>query len=359
MFNRPYFDPYIIAEIGIHHNGSLLEAMRLADAAKLGGAHAIKLQHYTAERLVHPTATAFWNTEFPRGEAESNQLALYSSHKMLDAAQMEGLRLHCCDIGIDLAATGFSIEDVDFIDPYVRFHKIASCDLTNIPLLRHVGSKGKPIVMSVGAMTCIHELKTALAFICQGRQLHGNTKFMCSNVNNIAILHCVLEYPTAIHNANLLNIMRIREQLGDMYRHPIGYSDHTLRGGEALQIATSLGARVLEKHFTITPNAEGADHYHGATTQTLLEFNAWRLRQSEYLLPTNPKAEDKARKQARRGIYASRDIKAGELLSDDNLITLRPVGKAAPASAWTEVIGTAADRKFKKGQPITIFDTKF
>ena len=342
MFNRPYFDPYIIAEIGIHHHGSSAEAIRLADAAKAGGAHAIKLQHYTAALLTHREATAFWNTATRNGESSLNQLALYTSHQMLDAEGMGTLQQYCKSINLDLIATGFSNPDVDFIDPYICAHKIASCDITNIPLLQRVASKGKPIVLSCGAST-LDEVKTAATLLKQFGAIE------------VAILHCVLKYPLPIEEASLSTIMDLAKLRGVSYT-AIGYSDHTIPTAgrlEALQLATILGARVLEKHFTITPLAKGEDHYHSSTEYTLKKFTRWLANKRPIFTEQDPtETEVRARQQARRGIYAAKPIAAGELFTTSNLITLRPAKGAIPASAWNMLLGSTAKRTYNEGDPL-------
>ena len=334
------YNPYVIAEIGIHHNGSIELALTMATEAAKAGASAIKLQHYTPELLCHPSAGAFWNTELENGEQQTNQLELYHSHKMLTLAQMQMLADHCETLTIDLIATGFSPQDCDFIEPFIVAFKIASCDITNIPLLRHINSKGKVAILSTGAAT-IAEIKTAL------EQL--------KDCPNVILLHCVLLYPTPFGAASLECIEQLLQQFPE---NIIGYSDHSipLAGNlTTLEDACQFRAIVLEKHFTLTPTVPGSDHYHSMTPEMLTNFMQSRKIAEKDLNETyRISCQQSAIDNARRCICAATAIYEGETFSPENLITLRPAILGISAKDWDKVIGQVADKDYEKFQPIEI-----
>ncbi len=338
-FKATPYEPYVIAEIGIHHNGSCELACIMATEAAKAGASAIKLQHYTPELLCHPSAGAFWDTEREDGEHHINQLQLYRSHKMLNAGELKTLKAHCETLNIDLIITGFSLPDIDLIDDYVDGHKIASCDITNIPLLRHINTKNKPVILSTGAST-ISEISTALNEL--------------KNCPNVILLHCVLIYPTPM---DLISLECIEQLLQQFPHNIIGYSDHSLPNNgnlPALIEACQYRAIVLEKHFTLTPGVPGSDHYHSMTSAMLENFiksrqQAKRNCEEIYRL----KSQQTARDTARRCICASMAIASGEKFTTENLITLRPASLGVSAEYWDKVIGQQATTNYEKFQPIT------
>ncbi len=235
-------------------------------------------------------------------------------------------------MGIEFISTPFDDEAVDMLAPLVAFFKIASADITNTPLLRRVARTKKPVILSVGAST-IDEIDGALATL------------RAAGATQIALLHCILNYPTADENANL-------RMLGDLAaRYPecvLGYSDHTTpkQGLPSLVAAWLLGAVILEKHFTHDTSLPGNDHYHAMTVDDVRSFRKEIARISP-LLGERAKqpipSEEIARHNARRSIVVARDLPAGHHISESDITYKRPGTGISPLS-WDDVIGMVTNR---------------
>jgi len=322
--------PYVIAEIGVNHEGSLEEAKRLIDQAKKGGADAAKFQSYKAGTLASKHSPSYWDTS---KEPTRSQYALFQKYDSFGPDEYRALAEHCRQTGIDFLSTPFDDEAIEFLDPLVPFFKIASADLTNIPFLRKVAAKGKPVVLSTGAST-LGEVNIAVEAL---------TRAGCAN---IALLHCILNYPTDNANAHL----RMIEGLKRAYpRNVIGYSDHTLPDDAmtSLVAAHLLGAVIIEKHFTHDKTLPGNDHYHAMDQHDLARFVALAETVHVLLGPSDHKApiatEAISRKNARRSIVLARNVVAGRELAPDDLTYKRPGTGISPLH-WDEVIGMRAAR---------------
>jgi N-acetylneuraminate synthase len=248
--------PYVIAEIGVNHEGSMSLAKRLIDLAKEGGADAAKFQSYKAETLASKYSPAYWDTS---KETTSSQFQLFKKYDSFGPSEYKELALYCDQVGIDFLSTPFDLQAVEFLDPLVPFFKIASADITNVPLLRRVAEKKKTVVLSTGAST-VQEIQGALTILQDG------------GAKSCALLHCILNYPTLDHNAHLKMIQGLKEKFPEFL---VGYSDHTLPDSEmtSLFVAYMLGAVILEKHFTHDKNLTGNDHYHAMDVVDLKKFN--------------------------------------------------------------------------------------
>jgi sialic acid synthase SpsE len=317
--------PYVIAEIGVNHGGSLDQARRLIDLAAEGGADAAKFQTYKAEHLASRYSPAYWDTS---KETTTSQFELFKKYDSFGEVEYRMLADHCRGRGIEFLSTPFHDAAVDFLDPLMAFFKVASADLNNVQLLRKIGGKGKPVVLSTGAATR-GEIDQAVA------TLEG------AGSGPIALLHCVLNYPTDNGAAGLGVIKGLRHAYPDRI---IGYSDHTVpdQAMTPLTVAYLLGAVVLEKHFTHDKTLPGNDHYHAMDVNDL---KAFRRRIAEVrtligggfdkvLIP----AEETARLNARRSIVLSRDVTAGQTLTPEDLTCKRP-GTGITADCWDQVIG--------------------
>lgn len=321
--------PYVIAEIGVNHGGSIDLAKEMISAAKRAGADAAKFQSYKAEKLVIKNSPAYWDLT---KEGTKTQHELFKKYDIFNDSEYIELAQFCRDIKIDFASTPFDLDAVQYLDPVVAYFKVASADLCNIPLLEAIAETGKPIILSTGAST-IGEIKSAVSCI---RSI---------GENEIAILHCILNYPTANKNANLLMLTDLIHEFPDSI---VGLSDHSVPDGtiSAGLIAYSLGARIIEKHFTLDKNLSGNDHYHSMDESDLKEFvNSTneihsKLGQLERKQPLE--SESESRKYARRSIVAKRDISKGEILSVENLTVKRP-GTGIGSEKWHEVLGTLAN----------------
>jgi sialic acid synthase SpsE len=317
--------PYVIAEIGVNHEGSMEIACELIRLAKQGGAHAAKFQTYKAHKLASRDSPSYW--DLTQEEAKS-QFQLFRRYDAFDEAEYTALAQYCGEVGIQFLSTPFDDEAVDFLDPLMPFYKVASADLNNVPLLRKVASKRKSVVLSTGAST-LGEIDTALDTL---------EKAGCADV---ILLHCVLNYPTSDDDAHLGMIRGLRRCFPERV---VGYSDHTVPDREMTTLCTAylLGARVLEKHFTHDKTLAGNDHYH-AMDLTDLRHLTERVPHLRRLIGESdhkgPLAgEGTARRNARRSIVLRRAVDAGHVLSAGDLTPKRPGTGISPLN-WDEVLG--------------------
>lgn len=319
--------PYVIAEVGVNHGGSLEVALRLVDLACEGGADAIKFQTYKADRLASRASPAYWDTS---KEPTRSQYELFKKYDALEPDDYVSLATRCGERGIDFLSTPFDLGAVELLAPLMPAFKVASADITNVPLLRAVARHGKPIVLSVGASTQ-DEIDQALAV------LRG------AGARDVAILHCVLNYPTPYEAANLNVIPALRDAYPGLV---IGYSDHTVPdpGMVVLTAAYLLGARVIEKHFTHDRRLPGNDHYHAMDVADLRDFR----RQLEFVNRLGGirekrllESEHVSRLNARRSIVLGQAAAAGDTLTADKLVCKRPGTGISPIH-WDEVVGRRA-----------------
>jgi N-acetylneuraminate synthase len=319
---------YIIAEIGVNHGNDMALAKRQIELAHAGGAHAAKFQAYKAGKLASRHSPAYWDTT---KETTLSQYELFQRYDAFEPEHYQELARHCEQVGIDFMCTAFDEDAVEFVDPLVRAHKIASADLTNVPLLRQIAGKGKPVLMSTGAAT--------LGEICWAVD-----ELRAHQASQIGVLHCVLNYPTPDQNAFLSRITRLRTLFPEL---PIGYSDHTLPHQRCFPVTAAylLGARVIEKHFTHDKSLPGNDHYHAMDVDDLKGLVEDLERVRTLLGPTDEHAflasQQPAIAHARRSIVVSRDVAAGEVLGPDHLTVKRP-GTGIGAAEWDRVIGHVA-----------------
>ena len=334
--------PYVIAEIGVNHEGRMETAFRLINEAKHGGAHAAKFQTYKADLIAMKKSPAYWDQS---EEPADSQHELFQRYDSFGPDEYQQLADHCRQVGIDFMSTPFDLQAVNDLDPIVDVFKIASADITNIPLLRSVGATGKPVILSTGAST-IEEIDVALA------EVSG------AGATQVVLLHCILNYPTNDENANLAMIGHLRDRYPE---HWIGISDHTRPTSDnlALVVSYALGARVIEKHFTHDKSLPGNDHYHAMDMDDLARMITVLERTRSLLGTATGKrplpSEDPARRFARRGICATRDLPAGHVLAEEDLICLRPVS-GIPANHWDEVLGRTLSRPVTGGDGVAWAD---
>ena len=324
---RAYADPYIIAEIGVNHEGSMDRAKAMIRSVARAGGHAAKFQTYKADTLASAeNSPSYWDTS---QEPTTSQHELFRKYDGFGEEEYVELARCCAEEGIDFLSTPFDLGSVGMLAPHMPAVKVASADLTNVPLLRAVAATGKPVIISAGASTH-EEIDWALGV------LEG------AGATEIALLHCVLRYPTPPEHANLLGIERLRARFGD--RATIGYSDHVAPAPDgalpALDMAAVLGARVIEKHFTDDRAGVGNDHYH-AFDEALLRDYVASLRTFRALagdgIP-DVAAQRAAIENARRRIFVTRDLAAGSVISAEDLIALR-ANAGLEVAAWDSVVG--------------------
>lgn len=323
----------IIAEAGVNHNGSLDIAKRLVEAAALAGADYVKFQTYSTEALVLRSAP---KADYQRRQTEGGD-DQYAMLKQLELtpAMHEALIAHCQLVGIRFLSTGFDTTSIDYLDQLgVPFFKIPSGEITNKPYLRHVASKGKPVVLSTG-MATLEEVKQAIQVM----------KECGLNQKQLTVLHCTTEYPAPLNEVNLRAMLNLRDELDIQ----VGYSDHTQ--GIAVPIAAvTLGAVVIEKHFTLDRTMPGPDH------AASLEPEAFKamvdaIRDVELALTgTGLKQPGSGelinRAAARKSIVAATAIKQGELFTELNLTAKRPGTGQSPMN-WDLYIGQPSARNYE------------
>ena len=318
--------PYVIAEIGVNHEGSMQQAKILIEQAKTGGADAAKFQSYKAGTLASKHSPSYWDTT---KEATRSQYELFQKYDGFGPQEYVELAEHCQKVGIDFISTPFDDQAVEFLDPLVPFFKVASADLTNTPFLRKIGAKQKPVVLSTGAAT-LGEVDEAV------RELEN------SGCPNVVLLHCILNYPTPNPQAHLKMIEGLRRAYP---QHVIGYSDHTLPDESMTPLVSAwlLGAVVLEKHFTHDKTLPGNDHYHAMNQQDLERFIEMVERIDVLMGDSSHKTpietETISRLNARRSIVLTRSVQAGHLLEDSDLTYKRP-GTGISPLYWDTVVGS-------------------
>lgn len=317
--------PYVIAEAGVNHEGSMDLAKRLIDEAAEGGADAIKFQTYKAETIASKNSPYYWDIE---KEPTRSQFELFKKYDKFWKGEYEELKRYCDEAGIEFMSTPFDVASAEFLNELMPAFKISSSDITNLPFIDYQCSFGKPIILSTGASE-LWEIQKAVSVV----QKHGN---------DLCLMHCVLNYPTMDENANLGMIKGLIKH----FPHVIpGYSDHTLPKDMSICFnAFLLGAVVVEKHFTHDKSLPGNDHYHAMNKDDLKHYRERLAGIIESLGSYEVAAlesEAPARRNARRSLVAVRDIKPGESIDKDMLTWKRPAHGISP-QYLEDVIGRKA-----------------
>ena len=326
---------YLIAEIGVnYYDIAEKEGLTLLDAARLmikeaaeAGVDAVKFQTYKAGTLASKNSPAYWDRN---KEPTSSQYELFKKFDKLDYEDYGLLAEYAESLGVDFLSTPFDERAVDILDQFMKAFKVASADITNKPLLKKIASKGKPVILSTGA-SYIGEIWNAVNWILE----EGNKE--------IAILHCILSYPTSIEDANLGAIRHLNRAFPWFV---VGYSDH-VPPDEDMDILISsflLGANIIEKHFTLDKKLPGNDHYHAMDPEDVRKF---RQRFQRIILSYGKDfkepvtAELDSRKYARRSLVATRRIDKGEVIREDMVTAKRP-GTGIPPYQLELLIGKRA-----------------
>lgn len=328
---------FIIAEAGVNHNGDLKLAKKMIDVVKDSGADCIKFQTFKASEFVADSNSTY--TYKSQGEeVTETQLEMFKKWEF-SRKQWKEIIDYCNKKGVIFATTAQNHSDLEMILSLIRlpFLKVGSDDLTNLGLLKQYAKKGIPMVISAG-MAYGQEIGDAVAVIKKA----GN--------KNITVLHCVSSYPAKAEEVNLRKIPVIR----DKFDVKVGFSDHTI-GSVAAVGAVCFGAVTIEKHFTLSHNLPGPDHWFSMEPEELRKFIqdirfAEKAIGSSELVPTAN--ERKVSKIARRSIVAVGDIISGAKFTAANLECKRP-GTGLPPKYLPEIIGKTAKRNFKKGQLLT------
>lgn len=300
--------PYIIAEIGLHAEGDLQRAKQYIWEAANAGANAAKFQAVFPERIVSARAPTYFHQE---GEQAQTQREFFARAPAFTLHDYEELAAYCKYVGIDFLCTPFDVETVEWLNPLVPAFKIASADIVNVPLLEAVARTGKPVYLSTGAATWTEMLLARRTLYDHGAP-------------SVIIMHCVLCYPTVTNDANLGMIHDCEMT---------GYSDHTLFNLDVLTTAWLLGATVIEKHFTLDKTLPGNDHYHSMDPTDLRALVA-KLKELQAMIGDGEKrvlpCEEAARLNARQSWHAARDLPAGHVIADGDVLLKRPADGLPP-----------------------------
>jgi len=331
---------FIIAEAGVNHNGSLETALRMVEVAATTGADAIKFQTFKAEQLVSAKTqkAAYQSLHTSPRESQLDMLR----GLQLDHAAHKFLSAHCQKCGILFLSSPFDEQSVDeLLQLGMPLFKIPSGEITNLPLLQKIGETGLEVVLSTG-MSTLEEVKDAINILLQS----GTAK------KNITALQCNTEYPTPFEDVNLLAMQTLHKKLDVR----VGYSDHT-EGVEACIAAAALGARVLEKHFTLDRSMPGPDHAASLEPSFLMQMIT-AVRNIEKAIGTGEKkpspSEIKNLHVARKYIVAARPISKGEHFSTENITAKRIGTIGISPMQWNELLGVEAPRAFVKDEPISL-----
>lgn len=337
-----YLSPYMIAEIGVNHEGDIEKAKLMIEQVARAGGHAAKFQTYKADKIASKDhSPSYWDL---KSEPSTSQHALFTKYDTFGPHEYAQLAAHCKDCGVDFVSTPFDLDAVDMLSPLMDYFKVASADVTNIPLLRKIGKQNKPVIMSTGAAT-LDEVRRAIAVLKD------------AGAPDISLLHCVLNYPTPKDHAQMALQRVLSKEFGK--DHAIGYSDHVVPDTDqsmpALEYAALNGALIIEKHFTFDKTLPGNDHYHAMDEADLKVFMD-KLSVYKTLHGSESRQidwESQAVSHARRRIMAATDIKSGETLTEDNMIALRSeVG--IEIAQWDDVIGKTATTDIAKDNAIEL-----
>ncbi len=327
----------IIAEAGVNHNGKLNLALKLCDAAKEAGADVVKFQTWKTEKIItHTVAQAEYQTE-NTGKTESQFDMLKRLELSYDDFRV--IKEHCDKIGIQFASTADEEESLDFlISLGIPFIKIGSGEITNIPYLRIMGSKKLPVIISSG-MSTLSEVDVAL------------TELRKSGATDITLLHCTTNYPCPMKDVNLNAMLTLKYA----FKIPIGYSDHT-EGIEVPVAAVAMGAKVIEKHFTLDRKMEGPDHL-ASTGPEEFKKMVDSIRNIEKALGTGEKLPTKSEidisKVVLKRCVAFKKIKNGEIFNEKNLAVKRN-DKGLPSKYWDLLIGRKATKDYEMDEAVEL-----
>lgn len=328
---------FIIAEAGVNHNGDINLAKKLVDAASDAGADAIKFQTFKAGSLVCKSAE---KAEYQKENCEKNESQFDMLKKLeLNIEMHKELKEYCSHKNIMFLSTPFDFESIDLLEELnISIYKIPSGEITNYPYLKKIANLKKKVIMSTG-MCSLNEIETAL------NVLKGN------GAEDIVILHCNTDYPTSFKDVNLNAMITIKNK----FNIDVGYSDHTL-GIEVPIAAVAMGAKVIEKHFTLDKSMEGPDHKASLEPNELKDM-VKSIRNIEEALGSYEKQVSESEKKnlniVRKSIVAKYKIRKGDVFTEYNMTCKRPGSGISPME-WNNIIGQKAIRDFNEDELIEI-----
>jgi N,N'-diacetyllegionaminate synthase len=316
---------YLIAEIGVNHNGDIALAKKMVIAAKEAGADAVKFQTFTAVTLVGPDTPKVSYQERTTAPAKSHYEMIESLE--LGRPEHEELFAFCAENEIDFLSTPYDVESARFLAVLgVKMFKTASADLVDLPLQAFIAATGKPSLVATG-MANLDEIRDTVAVYDR----HKN--------QNLLLLHCVSNYPCSDVSLNLRAMTTMAREFGK----PVGYSDHS-RGPLAAALSIALGARVVEKHFTLDRKLPGPDHLASSTPDEFHQL-VEHIRLAEVMLGSERKEMQPEEAQmasvSRKSLVTARAVKAGAAITAEDLQLMRP-GTGIPAKELGKVVGRRA-----------------
>lgn len=330
----------IIAEAGVNHNGSIELAKKLIDVASEAGVDYVKFQTFNAKKLASRNAKKADYQDKNMNERGNSQQEMLQKLELSPEDHYELIN-YCKEKNVKFFSTAFDLDSLDFLAGLeLGLWKVPSGEITNYPYLKRMAKTNDPIILSTG-MSDMNDIRNAI------------DTFVSNDVlkSNITVLHCNTEYPTPMNDVNLRAMNFIGKELGVK----IGYSDHTL-GIEVPIAAVALGATMIEKHFTLDRNMDGPDHKASLEPHELKEM-VKSIRNIEKALGVEEKmispSEQKNMAVARKSIVAAKDIKKGELFTEDNITVKRP-GTGISPMEWENVIGNSAVSDFMEDDLIVL-----
>lgn len=330
---------YLIGEVGVnYYDIARIRGISLMDAAKLmvkegkeSGLDAVKFQTYKAGKIAAKNSPSYWDTS---EEPTTSQYELFTKFDKWGEKEYKEIADYAAEIGIEFFSTPFDFESSDFLFEHMNIYKISSSDLSNIPFIEHIAKKGKPIILSTGASN-LDEIELAVKTITE----HNNEKLM--------LLHCVLEYPTPIEHANLNKIASLEKKFPNVI---VGYSDHTKVNMDILKTAFNMGAKIIEKHYTLNKTLQGNDHYHAMDPEDIKEIikslELMKTIRGSYEIKSLD-SENSARRNARRSIVSSVEIHEGDVITEKMLTFKRP-GTGIPPYNINIILGKKAKKDIKE-----------
>ena len=313
---------HLLAEIGVNHEGNIETAKKLFEQAKTAGCLSVKLQAYKADSLVTKFAKAYWDTS---KEKIKSQIELFQKYDSFNIDDYVNLSNYAHSLGLQFGLSIFDPSWIALLIDHVDYFKVASADITFLPLLEEISKFNKPVILSTGASTLL-EIGTAIETVTK----YGN--------EDISLLHCILNYPTQLGDSNLNFLTKLRFLFP---RYRIGLSDHVAEMQiERFVIARALGATIVEKHFTNDKELRGNDHYHSGNVEDFIKIIESVSRADE-LLGTGQEimeCEIPAREGARRSIVYATDLKIGQKITKDNLLFKRP-GMGISPTEYPKILG--------------------
>lgn len=325
---------FIIAEAGDNHNGSMELAKKLIDVAVEAEADAVKFQTFITEEVIcrHAKMAQYQKENLGIDESQFDMVKKLE----LSFENFKELKEYCEQKGILFLSTPFDIPSIEFLHSLnIPIFKIPSGEITNLPYLRKINSLKRPVILSTG-MSTLKEIEDAIKVLKDCK---------------ISLLHCTTEYPCPYEDVNLKAMQTMKEN----FNLKVGYSDHT-QGIEVSLAAVALGAEIIEKHFTLDKTMEGPDHKASLDPEELCKL-VQEIRKIEKAIGTGEKIPSKSEIKnieiARKSIVAKKEIKKGEIFTEENLTTKRPGNGISPMK-WDEIIGQIAEKNYNEDELIKL-----